>query len=736
MSNLTVRYQILLTEDISKKSGAMARALETSSRRQVKTLQQTDKAATLAAKSVAGVGKNTSLAKISADAGKAQSSLGNVAAAAQRADASLSRMGAGQSSFSRMNNYLVNIGRNLDAARQKAARFGTAIGKVDGMATGAAAGTVAAVAMLKRPMDFDTALSHATNTAYAGKSFEEKVAGKAALESAVNEAVQKYGGSRDSAAGALDKMIASNEFSIEESRKLLPQLQEAATASGADVLELSDIAIKAKDFGLTSEQIGLLLSKAIKGGQEGRFELKDMAKFFPELLTQAADLGMSGMGAVEQIISDAQLAIKTAGSTDKAGTNMINLWAKINSQDTALDFQRKFGYDLSGSLAKAREDGYSAPDAFVNFVEQIAMEDKRFAALKEKLKTATGDEEKEALNAMASIIQKSAVGQVLQDKGAGMMLAAYLQNKVRGKEIREAVKAEDGSTTKENHKFIASTVGYQVQQAANEADIARSNVFHELEGSLNSILTSVTGLSREFPALTKTVVAAAGAWGIFKAAAVGRGMMQLLHGAGAARMAGGMPGMMSTVPMGGGIPIPMGGGAGGMGALLRNPLAMRALGIVGGGVLAYNTLSTLNDNKLSEMQKAESLGSTIGTVGGGALGMMFGGPMGAMIGSSVGGWLGKNALTGGGMYDEGMTHPDMMDFGYLSTPHKQAPIPAGLDAAAEKLSTWDPPEIQIGKGMVDFHMFIHDERTDVTTSVRQQPENLNINPGSTNPGGY
>jgi hypothetical protein len=300
----------------------------------------------------------------------------------------------------------------------------------------------------------------------------------ATLEAAVNDAVRQGGGSRDTAAEALDAMIASGVVKTNEAIKMLPDLQKTATASGADVTDLAQIAIRSmQNFGLTAEQMPIALSKAIKAGQEGGFELKDMAKWLPQMMAVSKGmLGMRGMAGFEKLISTSQASVITAGTKDEAGNNMVNLLAKINSDDTKKDFA-KLGIDLTGSLVKAQKEGKSPVDAFVSFVEQVAMKDKEFSKLKKQADGAKGDDKKALLDSMGDVLQGSAIGKVIQDRQALMALLALMQNKGYIKDVEGKVAAEKTGARDSNFELIASRSDFKAQQAGNEADIARSNTF-------------------------------------------------------------------------------------------------------------------------------------------------------------------------------------------------------------------------------------------------------------------
>jgi hypothetical protein len=176
---------------------------------------------------------------------------------------------------------------------------------------------------------------------------------------------------------------------------------------------------KAEGAGETSFQVmaGTTAYKLQQASNE-----KDMARWLPQMMASAS--GMKSMAGFERILASAQASAVTAGNKDQAGNNLVNLLAKLNSRDTALDFKKQ-GIDLSGTLAKARENGQLPLDAFVQLIDtQVVGKDKAFQALKAKAATAQGGEKTAAYDGMADILQASAVGKVVQDRQAMLALVA------------------------------------------------------------------------------------------------------------------------------------------------------------------------------------------------------------------------------------------------------------------------------------------------------------------------
>ena len=104
-------------------------------------------------------------------------------------------------------------------------------------------------------------------------------------------------------------------------------------------------------------------------GKKGAFEVKDMAKHFPALTAAAQGLGQKGNGAVADLGAALQIVRKGAGDSDTAGNNLINLLAKINTEDTIKNF-KDFGVDLPKALKKAAKDGKSPIEAITELTQQ------------------------------------------------------------------------------------------------------------------------------------------------------------------------------------------------------------------------------------------------------------------------------------------------------------------------------------------------------------------------------
>ena len=371
-----------------------------------------------------------------------------------------------------------------------------------------AAGVTAAAWVLKEPvkktMDFDMRMRHMSNTAYAGESLDRRRVGVKELEAAINSAVRSYGGNRDSAAGALDSIIASGVLQPDAAMRMLPAIQKAATGFNAETEDIAAIGIAAvQNMKVNADEIGKVLDMAGKGGQEGGFELNNMARWLPEQLAGAGNAGMSGQKGIARVIAMNQLARTTAGSADQAGNNVSNLIGKLKSSDTLTAFNKKFDIDLTDRYKKGMLEGKDTMEVFADTLTEIVGKDKKFAQavkMAEKAK-AEGDKSAATWEQISSVMEGSVVGQVIRDKEAGMALTAYMSNRELGQEIYQKVLDAQG-VVDDNFQLVQEGSGYKTQQGQNEKDIKTQEAFEPFNNLLGVAAEKLVEFSQAFPQLS------------------------------------------------------------------------------------------------------------------------------------------------------------------------------------------------------------------------------------------
>lgn len=468
------------------------------------------------------------------------------------------------------------------------------------LGSGAAAvvgGITAASAVLAQPvrnqMSYDARIAKMTNTAYAERGVEGRLEGKTELRGLVRNAVDVGGGTKESAADTLDAMLASGAVSMDSVKTLLPVIQKYATATGADPKDLANIAIRLKQsFDIKDEDIGKALNMAIVAGQEGSFELADMAKHLPGQLASASSAGMSGLDDLSTLLALNQTSAITAGNSDEAGNNTSNLLAKLNSRDTAMSLAKiKYngkGIDLPGSLAHAKEKGFNSVDAFVGIVDKVVAGDKKYQELQSQLHNAKGSERAQILASMSKILEGSSVGKVIADQQALKALIGYRANRDYANDVvkktneQRSLKAGE-SAGDINFAVVSDGNDFKTDQFNNAKDFAEMEAIKPLSDILGSLSKNLADYSKEYPGLTTAVVGATdGIKAMGAAAAAFAGLRFLMGGMGT----GGVPGTGT-----GGISAP-----GTLGKMAGNSIAVPLLYITAGSVAISSVRDALRED--------------------------------------------------------------------------------------------------------------------------------------------
>lgn len=445
------------------------------------------------------------------------------------------------------------LARAADAARSKIAGLNAEMGKTSwgqrlgnvgtamaSVGAGMAAGAMVMAQPMKKQMDYDRRLAMVSNTAFSDRDVAGRIAGKKELHEAVKSAVENGGGTKEDALAALDKLLASGTVKAETAMKLLPTLQKGAVATGASTEDLSAIAISAmQQFDISEDQIGAVLDKAVAAGQAGNFELSDMARWLPQQMAAAKSAGLSGMNGFEALLVANQQARVTAGTSDEAGNNLVNLLAKITSKETADRFRKleikgkdgkTHGIDFIKSMENEKKQGKNSIEAFSSIMDMVVGEDDRYKSLKEKLKTAKKEEQQTLLNQMADLVEGTAIGQVISDRQALMALLGIRNNVQLGKEVKAEVGNAEGAVDK-SHAVIQDTNSAKLENAKNSFEFAQMDGVKSFNDALGDAAVKLTEYAKAYPDLTNTVVRAGTVITALSAAAVAAsGALALLGG--------------------------------------------------------------------------------------------------------------------------------------------------------------------------------------------------------------
>lgn len=450
-------------------------------------------------------------------------------------------------------------GRELDraavATKRRIAELNAEMGKVSmgqrlgnvgrgiaGLAAGATAAGMVLAQPMKKQMDYDRSLAMTANTAFAEQDVAGRIAGKAELNKAVKSAVEIGGGTKEDALGALDTMLASGAVKAETAMKLLPTLQKGATATGASTDDLAKIAISAmQQFDISEDKIGEVLDKAVAAGQAGNFELADMARWLPQQMAAGKSAGLKGMSGFEALLVANQQARVTAGTSDEAGNNLVNLLAKLTSKETSdrfrkLDIKGKdgkdHGVDFIASMEAQKKKGKNSIEAFMSIMDQVIGQDGKYQALQKKLKSAKKEDQAQVLNEMTNLVEGTAIGQIISDRQALMALLGIRNNVSLGKEVKESLDKSEGAVDT-SHAVIKDTNSYKVEDAKNNVDFAQMEGMKGFNDALGDVSVKIAEYAKAYPDLTGKIVTAGTVVAALSAAAItAAGSLRLLGGKG------------------------------------------------------------------------------------------------------------------------------------------------------------------------------------------------------------
>lgn len=588
------------------------------------------------------------------------------------------------------NDEAVKLTTTFDRLKSAGASIGAGIGSA---VAGIAAGKAVLMPFVEPVLDYGVALAHMANIAYSDRPTAGRAEGKKELDAAIINSMRLGGGTRETAVSALNTMIASGALSTDEAKFMLPAIVRGSTAANAVPADIAGIAIKGmQNFSFKKEELPTVIDMALNSANLGGFEVKDMARWLPQQMTEASKLGYQGKEGFAQLLSLNQAAYTASATADIAGNGVLNFLTKINAPDTQHDF-KKLGINLTGSLSAGIAKGIDPMTSFSNLVDGIMKKDKAYQALEAKLKSAGSIPGKlDVLEKQLLLQEGTAVGKVLQDREARRAYLGFRQRGAAFGEMTEKVLNHSVGLGDKNYELISAQTGYKRQQALNEEENAQTTALNKIGPALDMYYDRIVRNAKAHPALTAAIEGGKIAVTTLTAAAAGASVALLLLRKNAVAAAGAM-----------------GGGAGAdaarraaTGAPLRTMLAgglkvAAPLALLGAGFDAYSVYS---DEEMTKRQKKIAYTGVAGGAAGGILGgaaagaavgsffPVVGTAIGGVIGGGLGYWGGSSAgtLAGEAMFGErpavdkllapSMPNPAMQRA--LSTGYNAPPIDARL----------------------------------------------------------
>jgi TP901 family phage tail tape measure protein len=277
-------------------------------------------------------------------------------------------------------------------------------------------------------------------------------------------------------------------------------------------------------------------------GQAGSFEAVDMARWFPELLSNMGNLNITGMDAVTQLGAMLQVQMKTAGGADEAANNLKNWMGKIGSTDT-VEAYKKAGIDYKGSMQTGLQNGMSTLESSMALAQKYiqATDPKRAALMAEATSKISQEADPEKAKAMmASLEEALLTGDLFADMQVKAALSAYLQNKALYSQLKNDSREASGILDKNLAERRESSSQKWAEMAQSMDDAMRSvgDALRPVTDTLAEVLTKITkgitALADSSPGVVTGIAAVGGGLLALQTAVssfkIGKGLFNLARG--------------------------------------------------------------------------------------------------------------------------------------------------------------------------------------------------------------
>jgi TP901 family phage tail tape measure protein len=363
------------------------------------------------------------------------------------------------------------------------------------------------------------------------------------LSSTVIDTSRSTGMARNDVADVVNALAGAG-MDLKQALKYAPVAAKFVVGQGADANETATmINSLMENAKITNPEDMLKALEAIAfQGQAGSFEASDMAKWFPELLSQMAQMGITGNKAVNELGSMLQVQMKTAGSADAAANNLKNWISKIGSQDVVKAY-KDAGIDYSASIATGFNKGLSTIEASFELAQRYvaATDPKKAAAMAEAMKKIDKEADPTRAQEMATALEASLrTGNLFADMQVKAALTGYMQSKKLYGELKSGAASASGILDKnlaERRETSANKwkeTGQAMDDALRSAGDAMQPGTDRLASMLTRVSRSVSDLSDRAPALVTGLLGAGAAIATVAAAysaiKIAKGAMNLGRG--------------------------------------------------------------------------------------------------------------------------------------------------------------------------------------------------------------
>lgn len=150
------------------------------------------------------------------------------------------------------------------------------------------------------------------------------------------------------------EVLTSRGLEADRVRVLTRELTEMRAATGAAGADLGQLAVGFERIaGLSGDQVRLAMARAMRAGQLGGFEMREMAGHLSGILATMGTLEVRGMRSVENASAMLQVVRDGFGTSEQAAQGLQQMLGQLFSEST-IDKARELGVDLRGIFQDAR----------------------------------------------------------------------------------------------------------------------------------------------------------------------------------------------------------------------------------------------------------------------------------------------------------------------------------------------------------------------------------------------
>lgn len=357
------------------------------------------------------------------------------------------------------------IGTGLAAAGAAATGLGAAIG-------------LPLVSGFKSFAEVEATLQNALNTAGRGSNERAGLVREFAAMSAKDITNQ----STKALSKSFSDFVASGTVGFDDAKMAAQVSGRVATASGGDVNDMTQAGLASMNLmGVKAEELADAFGLLHVSGKLGAFELKDMAKSLPSILSGVKELDVTGRSGLAMASSMLQVVRSASGSAEAAAVNAENLIAKMRSGEAEARLSKVFAdhgqADRTPLRQVLREAAANGKDPFVAFMDEVSA---------------------------ANALDPNAVGDVFVDMQAFEGVSAMLAGSDRYKEKVTKTKAGRAADTDKDYAANIDTAQGTLDALSNAWERLSLSIapgLTKMVKAIASVASAVAGWSAQNPRL-------------------------------------------------------------------------------------------------------------------------------------------------------------------------------------------------------------------------------------------